>query len=144
MRWDDLTNDVWKIATESGEKGNAGRLRLPPLAMSIINEIDKVAGCSFVFAGRYGDRALNNFSQGKADINALLPADMPRWTLHDLRRTARTLMSELRIDHQTAELVLGHSIGGGGVAAVYDRSEYFEQKAEALAILSSYLQSIVE
>jgi hypothetical protein len=36
--------------------------------------------------------------------------DILRWTLHDLRRTARSLMSRAGIDQHTAERVLGHAI----------------------------------
>src|SRR5262249_47941998 len=37
MKWDDLDGNVWTIATEAREKGNAGELVLPDLAMEIIN-----------------------------------------------------------------------------------------------------------
>jgi integrase len=83
MKWTDLDGDIWTIPKEDREKGNAGILRLPEIALSIIRKIDQVAECSYVFAGRYGDKPLNSFSQGKQEINALLPATMPRWTLHD-------------------------------------------------------------
>jgi integrase len=142
MKWDDLKGDVWTIAKEDREKGNAGVLALPPLAMAIIGKIDKVPGCSYVFAGRYGDKPFNSFSQGREEINALLPADMPRWTLHDLRRTARTIMTDLRIDDRIAEQVLGHAIEG--VEGVYNLSQYFEPKAEALARLAGYVQQLVD
>jgi integrase len=31
-----------------------------------------------------------------------------KFTLHDLRRTCRTMMSRLDVDHEIAELVIGH------------------------------------
>jgi integrase len=142
MRWADLQGDVWTIPSEDREKGNAGMLRLPPLAMAILQKMPKVAECSYVFAGRYGDKPLNSFSQGAEDIRKLLPASMPRWTLHDLRRTARTVMTDLRIDDRIAEQVLGHTIDG--VEGVYNLSIYFEPKAEALARLAGYIQQLVE
>ena len=142
MRWADLKGEVWTIASEDREKGNAGILRLPPLAMAIISKIVKVPDCSYVFAGRYGDKPFNSFSQGKEGIKALLPAGMPRWTLHNLRHTARTLMTDLRIDDRVAEQVLGHAIEG--VEGVYNQSQYLEQKAEALARLAGYIQQVVD
>ncbi|MBR0852150.1 tyrosine-type recombinase/integrase [Bradyrhizobium diazoefficiens] len=142
MRWADIEEDVWTIPSEEREKGNAGKLRLPPLAMAVLESIPKIAECSYVFAGRYGDKPLNSFSQGAEEIRKLLPATMPRWTLHDLRRTARTLMTDLRIDDRIAEQVLGHAIEG--VEGVYNLSLYFEQKAEALARLAGYIQQLVE
>ncbi|HVQ71169.1 MAG TPA: integrase arm-type DNA-binding domain-containing protein [Bradyrhizobium sp.] len=142
MRWAELDGDIWTIPAEDREKGNAGMLRLPPLAMALLGDIAKIEECSFVFAGRYGDKPLNSFSQGAEDIRKLLPATMPRWTLHDLRRTARTLMTDLRIDDRIAEQVLGHTIEG--VESVYNLSQYFEQKAEAIAKLAGYIQQLVE
>lgn len=142
MRWADLDGNVWTIPAEDREKGNAGVLRLPPLAMAILKDVPKIAECSYVFAGRYGDKPLNSFSQGAEDIRKLLPSTMPRWTLHDLRRTARTLMTDLRIDDRIAEQVLGHTIDG--VESVYNLSQYFEQKAEAIAKLAGYIQQLVE
>ena len=52
MKWTDLDDDVWTIATEPREKGNPGVLRLPPLAMKIIAAQPRVAGNPYVFAGR--------------------------------------------------------------------------------------------
>jgi integrase len=142
MRWADLNGELWSIPSEDREKGNAGILRLPPFAMAIIAKIDKVAECSYVFAGRYGDKPFNSFSQGKEEINEILPAEMPRWTLHNLRHTARTVMTDLRVDDRVAEQVLGHAIEG--VEGVYNQSQYLEQKAEALARLAGYIQQLVE
>jgi integrase len=50
--------------------------------------------------------------QRKADLDDKLPADMPHWTIHDLRRTARSLMSDADIRPDIAERVLGHAITG--------------------------------
>jgi integrase len=94
-----------------------------------------------VFAGRYGDKPFNSFSQAKAEIDRKLPADMPRWTLHDLRRTARTIMSDLNIADRVAEQVLGHAVQG--VEKVYNRSQYLEQKADALLRLAGHISQLV-
>lgn len=157
-RWRDFQDNVWTIAVEHEfEKGNGGMLKLPPFAMSVLSAIPKVDGCSFVFPGRYAgrvpqprsgrnhtlsDKPFNSFSQGAADLRKLLPANMARWTLHDLRRTARSIMTDLRVDDRTAEMVLGHAIEG--VEETYNLSEYSEQKFEALAKLAGYVQNLVE
>jgi len=38
---------------------------------------------------------------------------LPAWILHDLRRTARTLMGDIEVPREVAELVLGHVVGNG-------------------------------
>jgi integrase len=44
---------------------------------------------------------------------------MPAWTMHDLRRTARSLLARAGVGDQVAERVLGHAIAG--VQDVYNR-----------------------
>jgi integrase len=140
MKHADISDDgMWKIVAEEREKGTAGIIRLPKQAIAIIKGVDKIAGNPFVFAGR-GGKALNHFSQGKAELDELLP-EMPNWTLHDLRRTARTLMGDAGVRPDIAERVLGHAIPG--VGGVYDRSQYLEQKSDALEMLARHIESII-
>ena len=140
MQHSDISGDgTWTIQKEEREKGTAGIIRLPAKAIEIIEALDKVAGNPFVFAGRAG-KALNHFSQGKAELDEFLP-EMPNWTLHDLRRTARTLMSDAGARPDIAERVLGHAIAG--VGGIYDRSQYLQQKSEALELLARHIEGIV-
>ena len=67
---------------------------------------------------------------------------MPRWTLHDLRRTGRSLMSRAKVPSDHAERVLGHVIVG--VRETYDRYEYLEEKQQALMRLSNLLHEIIK
>src|SRR5262249_45834846 len=81
------------------------------------------------------------YSRGKRDLNARLPA-MPPWVLHDLRRTARSLMSRAGVRPDIAERVLGHAIGG--VEGIYDRHLYDREKAFALQQLAKLVLGIVK
>jgi len=63
------------------------------------------------------------------------------WTLHDLRRTARSLMSRAGVNSDIGERCLGHVIGG--VRGVYDRHEYREEKRLAFEALASLVTRIV-
>jgi integrase len=66
---------------------------------------------------------------------------MQAWWLHDLRRSARTLMAAAGVPDVAAELVLGHA--QGGVQAIYNRHAYFEEKGDALDKLAAKLSDIV-
>jgi integrase len=73
------------------------------------------------------------YAKPKAALDAaLIAADggeaLPNWTLHDLRRTAKTLMARSGVRPDISERVLGHAIGG--VEAVYDRHSYEAEKRE--------------
>src|SRR5262249_25521821 len=67
---------------------------------------------------------------------------MPAWVLHDLRRTARSLMSRAGVPADHAERVLGHVIPG--VRGVYDRHSYADEKREALSRLAGLLELILK
>jgi integrase len=54
---------------------------------------------------------------------------MPQWQLHDLRRTAKTLMLRQGVRPDVTERVLSHVIPG--VEGVYDCYEYLGEKLDA-------------
>src|SRR5262249_42608850 len=107
MQWTDIADGVWSIQSEDREKGNAGVLRLPQLALDIINAHPRLAGNPYVFGFR---RALpfSAWSHWKSQLDSLLP-DMPPWVFHDLRRSARSLLAEIGVADHIAEQVLGHA-----------------------------------
>jgi integrase len=150
MRWDDVSDDgIWTIATEEREKGNAEKLQLPPVIVELLGKQYRVKGNPYVFpaAGKNGKGRgfYCTFSKGKTELDKLMAEtlpDIPRWRLHDLRRTARSLMSEADVRPDIAERVLGHAIVG--VEAVYDHHKYFAQKAAALVALATLVARIVD
>jgi hypothetical protein len=66
---------------------------------------------------------------------------MPAWVIHDLRRTARSLLSRAGVRPDISERVLGHVIRG--VEGVYDRHGYDDEKADALNRLARLIETIV-
>ena len=66
---------------------------------------------------------------------------MENWTLHDLRRTARTLMSRAKIAPDHAERALGHIIVG--VRGTYDRFEFLDEKRAAFEALAALVSRIL-
>jgi len=66
---------------------------------------------------------------------------VPGWTIHDLRRTARSLMSQAGVAPDHAERALGHVIGG--VRGVHDRHAYREEKRQAFAALAGRIDHIL-
>jgi integrase len=141
MKWDDLSGDTWTIATSPREKGNPGVLRLPPMVMEIIERQPRRAENPYVFAGR-GDSPLNGSGWHKRQLDAKLPAPMPPWVLHDLRRSARSLLSRAGVRPDLAERVLGHVIAG--VEGIYDRHDYTDEKADALRRLAAQVERIID
>lgn len=138
MQWADIQDGVWTIPAEAREKVNAGALKLPKLALDIIEAQPKAKENPFVFAGR-GKKAFNSFSDGKEDLHAKAP--LAPWVIHDLRRTAKSLMARAGVRPDISERALGHVIAG--MAGVYDRHAYFDEKAEALDALAGLVERIL-
>jgi integrase len=140
MRWQDVSSDgVWTIPAEAREKGTAGELALPKMATDTVQAQPQLGTNPFVFAGR-GNGHINGFSKAKRAFDAKV-ADVAPWVLHDLRRTARSLMARAGVRPDIAERVMGHAIGG--VEGVYDRHDYRAEKADALARLAALIDGIV-
>ena len=151
LRWDDIDNGEWTMRTKEREKGTAGVLKLPQLTLDVIEDqkARRLAGNPYVFPGSLRGRrgvkkpglpTFNSFSKAKHDLDAKL-GDLPRWVIHDLRRTAKSLMSRAGVRPDISERVLGHVIGG--VEGVYDHHSYGPEKADALEKLAALVASIV-
>jgi integrase len=83
MKWSDLDNGVWTIATDAREKGNAGMLKLTDLALTVIEDLPRVKDNPHVFVAGVGLGPFNSFSQRKHELEATLSLTllMPPWVL---------------------------------------------------------------
>ena len=90
-----------------------------------------------MFAGKIG--AINN--HGKLKVVLDEDSGVTGWRLHDLRRTARSLMSRAGVPSDHAELCLGHVLPG--IRATYDIHPYLDEKREAFEKLAALVKEIV-
>jgi integrase len=63
------------------------------------------------------------------------------FTPHDLRRTCRTLMSTYRVDHDVAELAIGHQ--RHGLDKLYDFAELWDLRCDAFAKVSDHVTRLL-
>ena len=141
MRWSEISTDgLWVFNREERRKSTADQIKLPAMALALIAEQPKIDGNPFVFPG--GPKGpFNHFSQGMDELRKLLP-DMPRWTLHDLRRTARKLMTRAGVRPDVGELALGHSIKG--IQEIYDDiAEYQPMIDHAFECVANEIDKII-
>jgi integrase len=139
MRWDDVSNaGEWLVPLKDRQKGTGGALMLPDAAIAVVRAQPRIASNPYVFAGR-ADGHFGGYSPRKRAFDA--KAKIAPWVIHDLRRTARSLMSRAGVRPDIAERVMGHVIRG--VAGVYNRHSYREEKADALRRLAGLIDGIV-
>jgi hypothetical protein len=71
-------------------------------------------------------------------------AELAPWVIQDLRRTATTGMARLGIPPHVADRILNHQAGTiRGVAAVYNRFEYLDERKSALETWGRFVESLV-
>lgn len=86
-----------------------------------------------------GNRPIGGYSNFKREFDKL--SGVTGYTLHDLRRTARSLLSRAGVSSDISERCLGHVMGG--VRGTYDRYEYRDEKARAFEALAVQINRII-
>ncbi|WP_167495747.1 tyrosine-type recombinase/integrase [Desulfosediminicola ganghwensis] len=155
MKWEhlDLNSGVWTL--KDTKNGNDHLLPLSHQVLSILRDRKEGVGFTkkmlwmkeseFVFPSRYNLNKGANSGHAKSTKEARKKVQQASgvtdWTAHDLRRTARTIMSRLNIKHHIRERVLNHA--QGGIQGVYDRYDYLQEKADALNKLANEIDRIL-
>jgi hypothetical protein len=159
MRHSQLGDDgIWALPGDCTKNHAPLYLPLPGDAFDVIAAQTRVDEQDIVFSVG-GKCAFTNWGHSKARFDVRVTrrlkararansddpakvAPLPNWTLHDLRRTARSLMSRAKVRPDHAERVLNHKIGG--VEGTYDRHSYEDEKRDVLERLAHLLRQIVD
>jgi integrase len=112
---------------------------LSTAAQAVLASIPRVGDVDLVFTTD-GERPIGGFSKFKSAFDKA--CGISGWTLHDLRRTARSLMSRAGVPSDHAERALGHVMPG--VRAVYDRHGYHAEMQRAFEALAMQIQQILD
>jgi integrase len=141
-RWGEVDFDAGLMTIPASRmKGKAAHtVPLTPTAVEILRSLPRFVRGDYMFSGQTGDRPFSGFSKAKTRLDRSIGTITP-FTLHDLRRTVRTRLSELGIAPFIGELVLAHT--QQGVAKVYDLHRYDKEKRAALEAWEEKLLSIV-
>jgi integrase len=134
MTWAEIDGADWTLPAARNKTKTDLVRPLPAAALAVLPA--RVG--EFVFTTD-GETPISGYSKFKAALDKA--SGVTGWTLHDLRRTARSLMSRVGVNTDIAERCLGHVIGG--VRGVYDRHEYYEEKARAFEALAAQVERIV-
>jgi integrase len=143
-RWEhvDFEQAEWHIPAEHSKTGKPHIVFLSRQSIGLFKELHALAGGSeLVMPGRgsltkpFAHNAINS-----ALKVALAGQDISAFTIHDLRRTASTLLHENGWASDVVEKALNHTIGG--VRGVYNRAEYEPQRREMLQFWADYIEQL--
>lgn len=138
MRRSEAVGDMWTLPAARSKSGRANALPLPPAAMAILASLPDHGADSFVFSTTNGAKPASNFAKNKRTLDEA--SGTSGWNLHDLRRTARTKLSEIGIDRDTARRIIGHA--GDTLDETYDRATHEPAKRQALLRLSTHVMNL--
>jgi len=157
--WDELelegNNQLWVISVDRAKNKKEHFVPLTASALEIIEGLPKIKPAEdekakpiYLFTTT-GKTPVSGFSKAKTQLDGEMLAiarkeaeergeepegiSIEPWTYHDLRRTAASGMARLSVPVHIVEAVLNHRSGSiKGVAAVYNRYDYAEEKRAAL------------
>ncbi|MBN9603767.1 MAG: tyrosine-type recombinase/integrase [Afipia felis] len=147
MRWSELNFEegLWVLPRERTKNKRAHEVPLSGAAIFLLEQMPRVHGRDFVFGAR--DSGFSGWSKSKILLDRAIKdhsSAIVDWRLHDLRRTAATGMADLGVAPHIVEAVLNHVSGSrAGVAGIYNRASYREEKREALDRWADYLHAII-
>jgi integrase len=139
VTWDEIQDGVWLLpAARNKVKQDLAR-PLSGAAQILLRDRPKIGRAVYVFTFD-GVKPLAGFAKPKARLDDA--SGTTGWCLHDLRRTARSLLSRAGIAPDVAEMCLGHVLTG--VRGTYDRHAYHDEKKHAFEALAAQIARIVD
>ena len=142
MRWTEIDTErrLWEIPGERTKNHRPHQVPLSDQAMSILEALPRRDGRDLVFGA--GKGGFSGWGQSKARSDRR--SGLSGWRIHDLRRTAVTGMAETGISPHIVEAVVNHISGHkGGVAGVYNRATYADEKRIALQRWADHVSRLV-
>lgn len=152
----DLVKAIWQLPKGRSKSRVAITIPLPVVVVKWLEELQvRAYGTEYVFPNRRTskhpymgadtlNRAINKLFGHEAGKKKQPPnkmGDMPHFTVHDLRRTCRSLLAANGVAGHVAERCLNHKVKG--IEGVYNQYDYFDERQEALERLSQTIQHLI-
>jgi integrase len=155
MSWSELhdlptESAIWEIPGNRTKNKRSHIVPLQPETQELLLRMPRVSELVFTTNGA---AHVSGFGKVKARLDESIArmrrdgqlAPMSPWTLHDLRRTMVTVMNEkLKIAPHVVEAVVNHISGlaKAGVAGVYNRALYLDDRRRALLLWARWLDDL--
>lgn len=153
----DLENGQWNLPKERSKSGTGITIPLPKQVIDWLKELKvRACGSDYVFPNRRSskmphmgkdtlNRAITKLfgrEPGKVKQSENKMGELEFFTVHDLRRTCRSLLAASGVPGHVAERCLNHKLKG--VEGTYNRHDYLEERGNALKKLADIISPIVK
>jgi len=151
----EIVGDVWHLASVRTKNARAHDVQLSEAVRAVLAGVERIDSKAGLIFTTNGTTPVSGFFKARAALARAMeriaseerggPLEIPRWTFHDLRRTAATGMARLGIAVRVAEAVLNHVSGTDvGIVVVYRRHDYVDEKRQALDAWARRVAGLVE
>ena len=150
IMWEELdrATATWTIPASRAKNAKA---HLVPLAPASVWLLDAQAGGAewpqrgFILTTT-GRTPVSGISKAKAALDTAMSHEgrVAPWRLHDIRRTVATGLQRLGVRFEVTEAVLNHVSGSkGGIAGVYQRHDWADEKRSALEAWAGHVEQLI-
>ncbi|ETD87796.1 tyrosine-type recombinase/integrase [Rhodobacter capsulatus] len=154
MTWREVDGNTWTLPADRSKNGDEHVIPLSPEVLAILEGLPRIGRYLFTTTGK---TPVSGFTRAKERLDKLMteavnkdlpegaePVTIAAFTIHDLRRTAATGMAGLRFPPHVVEAVLNHRSGTRrGVAGVYNRFDYADEKRQALEAWAAFVMQLL-
>ncbi len=151
----DLDKALWTIPGGRTKNDLPHEVSLSDAALSVIASLPRIKSDKGYLFTTNAETHVSGYSRAKGMLDKAMldiardergqDVEIPRWTFHDLRRTAVSGMARLSIPLPVIEKVVNHSSGSfAGIVGVYQRHGFADEKRSALQAWANLVLSTVE
>jgi integrase len=154
VEWGELDKStaMWTIPAHRAKNGVAHIVPLSKLALAEFEALVRSENWpkSGPVLSTNGKTAISGFSKAKLALDAAISkvaegVALAAWRIHDIRRTAATGFQRLGVRFEVTEAVLNHVSGArAGVAGIYQRHDWKEEKRSALEVWARHIEQILK
>jgi integrase len=151
IMWEELdrATATWTIPASRAKNAKAHLVPLAPAAVWLLDA--QAGGAEWPQRGYIltttGRTPVSGISKAKAALDTAMSIEgrlVDPWRLHDIRRTVATGLQRLGVRFEVTEAVLNHVSGSkGGVAGVYQRHDWKDEKRAALQAWDQHIECLM-
>ncbi len=143
MHWDeiDLDRQIWTLPAHRTKNRRQHVVPISPLMKTVLAEALGRSG--FVFPSSF-DPKKPVYDFPRATDAWRKRANVTGFRLHDIRRTAASIMGQLNVAPHVIEAILNHKSGIiSGIAAIYNKYGYDREKAVGLRQYGEHIEALI-